>query len=71
MCGAINFIDATGLEMLRRLDDGLAALGVALHLSDVKGPVRDQLAAIRFAEELSGAMYLTLDEAMTELGGQP
>ena len=71
MCGAINFIDATGLEMLRRLDDGLAALGVALHLSDVKGPVRDQLAAIRFAEELSGAMYLTLDDAMTELGGQP
>ena len=71
MCGAINFIDATGLEMLRRLDDGLAALGVALHLSDVKGPVRDQLAAIRFADELSGATYLTLDEAMTELGGQP
>lgn len=71
MCGAINFIDATGLEMLRRLDDGLAALGLALHLSDVKGPVRDQLAAIRFAETLSGNVYLTMDEAMTELGRQP
>ena len=70
MCGAINFIDATGLEMLRRLDDGLAALGLALHLSDVKGPVRDQLAAIRFAEALSGNVYLTMDDAMTELGGQ-
>ncbi len=68
MCGAINFIDATGLEMLRRLDDGLAALGLALHLSDVKGPVRDQFAAIGFAKELSGNTYLTLDEAMSALG---
>lgn len=67
MCGAINFIDATGLTMLRRLDGGLAALGVMLHLSDVKGPVRDQLAAIGFSQELSGGIHVTMDAAMDAL----
>ena len=39
VCSAINFIDTTGLEMLRRLNHTLASLDIALHLSEVKGPV--------------------------------
>ena len=67
VCSAINFIDTTGLEMLRRLNHTLSARGVALHLSDVKGPVRDQLESTSLAGELSGNLYLTTDEAMREL----
>ncbi len=67
VCSAINFIDTTGLEMLRRLNHTLSALGIALHLSDVKGPVRDQLESTSLAGELSGNLYLTTDEAMREL----
>ena len=67
VCSAINFIDTTGLEMLRRLNHTLSSLGIALHLSDVKGPVRDQLESTSLAGELSGNLYLTTDEAMREL----
>ena len=67
VCSAINFIDTTGLEMLRRLNHTLGERGVALHLSDVKGPVRDQLESTSLAGELSGNLYLTTDEAMREL----
>ena len=68
VCSAINFIDTTGLEMLRRLNHSLDALGVTLHLSEVKGPVRDQLESTSLAGELSGNLYPTTDEAMRELG---
>ena len=67
VCSAINFIDTTGLEMLRRLNHTLDSLGIALHLSDVKGPVRDQLESTSLSGELSGNFYLTTDEAMREL----
>lgn len=67
VCSAINFIDTTGLEMLRRLNHALDSLGVAMHLSDVKGPVRDQLESTSLSGELSGNLYLTTDEAMREL----
>ncbi len=39
----INDIDATGAEMLVDVLDELDERGVALHLADVKGPVRDVL----------------------------
>ena len=68
VCSAINFIDTTGLEMLRRLNHTLDSLGIALHLSDVKGPVRDQLESTSLSGELSGNLYPTTDEAMRELG---
>ncbi len=64
VCSAINFIDTTGLEMLHRLNHTLTERGVVLHLSDVKGPVRDQLATTGLTAELSGEVYLTTDEAM-------
>ena len=39
----VNDIDATGAAMLSEVLDELTARGVGLHLSDVKGPVRDVL----------------------------
>ena len=67
MCSAINFIDASGLSTLRRANHALRAQGIVLHVSDAKGAVRDQFAAINLAQELSGNVYGTMDEAMGEL----
>ena len=69
VCSAINFIDTSGLEMLRRVNHTLEAREVALHLSDVKGPVAEQVAATSVADELTGQVYLTTDEAMRALSG--
>ena len=69
VCSAINFIDTTGLETLRRVNHTLEARNVALHLSDVKGPVATQIEATSLAEELTGRMFLTTDEAMRTVTG--
>ncbi len=68
VCSAINFIDTSGLAMLERLDRELTRRDVQLHLSEVKGPVMDQLNAADLPRELSGRIFFTTDEAMRELG---
>ena len=60
----INFIDTSGLEMLRRVNESLRLVSVKLHLSEVKGPVVDRLVETAFAKEISGQMFFTTDEAM-------
>lgn len=59
ICSAVNLIDSTALEMLATLAQDLKRLGVELHLTDVKGPVMDRLAAIGFVEQL-GADHVHL-----------
>jgi SulP family sulfate permease len=68
VCSSINFIDTSGLEMLERVDRELIRRDVRLHLSEVKGPVMDQLNASRLPGDLSGRIYFTTDEAMRDLG---
>ena len=67
VCSSINFIDTSGLEMLERIDRALIRSDVKLHLSEVKGPVMDQLNASDLPRELSGQIFFTTDEAMREL----
>jgi SulP family sulfate permease len=67
VCSAINFIDTSGLEMLERVNRELTRKDVRLHLSDVKGPVMDQLKASELPVELSGSIYFTTDAAMRDL----
>ena len=64
VCSSINFIDTSGLEMLRRVNESLRLVSVKLHLSEVKGPVMDRLVETAFAKEISGQMFFTTDEAM-------
>ena len=64
---AVNFVDATGLEMLRRLAAQLCNAGVSLHLCEVKGPLRDQLEHANVADWLSGQVFATTDDAFTAL----
>ena len=70
---AVNFIDTTGLEMLKRLTHRLARRGVAMHLCEIKGPVRDQLEHVAVDDWLTGRVFQTTDDAfnaLTEAAGQ-
>ena len=63
VCSSINFIDTSGLEMLSRINESLRSVAIKLHLSEVKGPLMDRLADTSFAQELSGQIFFTTDEA--------
>ncbi|MCV6612941.1 MAG: sulfate permease [Amphritea sp.] len=68
ICNAVNFIDASALESLENLSVHLASEGITLHLSEVKGPVMDQLQNTHFIELIQpGKVFFTTDEAIREL----
>lgn len=70
ICTAVNFIDASALETLENLVHNLRGEGITLHLSEVKGPVMDQLKSTHFPSTLGeGRIFFTTDEAMRELAG--
>ncbi|RJL02916.1 SulP family inorganic anion transporter, partial [Paracoccus siganidrum] len=50
MCSAVNSIDLSALESLQALNLRLSDMGVALHLSEVKGPVMDRLGRCHFLQ---------------------
>jgi SulP family sulfate permease len=66
-CSAINDIDASALESLEAIDQRLRNAGLSLHLSEVKGPVMDRLQTTDFLKHLSGKVYLTHYQAVSEL----
>lgn len=66
---AVNFVDASGLAMLERLARRLSASDVALHLCEVKGPVRDQLEHVDLDAWLTGQVHRTADEACNAIAG--
>jgi SulP family sulfate permease len=67
LCSAVNDIDMSALESLEAIDQRLASMGVALHLSEVKGPVMDKLARSALLGHLSGQVFLSQHEAMAAL----
>jgi len=66
-CSAINDIDASALESLESIDHRLRDAGLALHLSEVKGPVMDRLTDTAFLRDLSGKVFLSHYQAIGEL----
>lgn len=58
-CNAINHIDASALESLEKIDENLHAMGITLYLSEVKGPVQDQLAKSDWYESIRSRIGLT------------
>ncbi|MFZ9812528.1 MAG: SulP family inorganic anion transporter [Burkholderiaceae bacterium] len=66
-CSAINDIDASALESLEAIDQRLGDAGARLHLSEVKGPVMDRLQSTDFLKTLSGKVYLSQYQAISEL----
>jgi SulP family sulfate permease len=67
LCSAINDIDASALESLESIDGRLRDAGLTLHLSEVKGPVMDRLAATDFLRHLRGQVFLTHYQAVQAL----
>lgn len=60
----INDIDATGAEALREALVELADRAVDLHLTDVKGPVRDVLRRAGIWDELGPRIHTSTDDAV-------
>lgn len=70
-CSAINAIDASALESLEAIAHRLHEAGIALHLSEVKGPVMDRLQHSDFLQQMGGQVFLTHHQAVCALGGEP
>lgn len=70
MCPAVNSIDASALESLEAINARLRDSDVKLHLSEIKGPVMDQLLRSHFLEELTGKVYLSQYDAFSALDPQ-
>ncbi|MBR7887310.1 sulfate permease [Marinomonas sp. A79] len=70
MCTAVNMIDASALQSLEKVVVRLADAGVKVHLSEVKGPVMDKLIGSILLTNLSGKVFLTQHQAITELTQQ-
>ena len=68
----INDLDATGAEMFHDLLNEVASRNVELHLSDVKGPVRDVLRRSGIWDELSDHVHTSTNDALTVIrAGKP
>jgi len=74
MCSAVNDIDASAVEVLKSINDNLKQLGIGFHLSEVKGPVMDQLQKCRLLRWLNGEVFLTqykAYETLSKFGFRP
>jgi SulP family sulfate permease len=60
----VNHIDVSGLTALQELRAALAAEGLRLELSEVKGPVLDRLRAVGWLEAQDVSLYLSHHEGM-------
>ncbi len=60
----INDIDATGAEMLHEVLGDLEDRGIALHLADVKGPVRDVLRRADIWTHATTTMHVSAHDAV-------
>jgi len=70
MMSGVNDIDLSGLEALEQLSDSLHTLGARLHLSEVKGPLRDRFEAFGLGW-LNGRTFTTQLEAHLALTSRP
>ncbi len=70
MFSAVNEVDYSALECLEAINHRLKALGIGLHLSEVKGPVMDRLKRSHFIENLNGQVFLSQQNAWVTLSTQ-
>lgn len=66
-CSSISTIDLSALEMLQDFDTELNKLAITLHLSEVKGPVMDNLKQSHWLTQMRGTIYLTHYQAIQQL----
>ena len=66
-CSAINDVDASALESLEAVASRLKESGIALHFSEIKGPVMDKLRSTTLLQHLHGRVFLTNYQAIQAL----
>ncbi len=66
----INDLDATGADMLHEILTEVEERGVALHLSDVKGPVRDVLRRARIWDRFGDRIHSSTNDAVAAITNQ-
>jgi len=66
-CSAVNDIDASALESLHAIATRLHDSGIALHFSEIKGPLMDKLKPTDFLQTLHGRVFLTTYQAVQSL----
>jgi SulP family sulfate permease len=66
-CSAVNDIDASALESLESIASRFKDSGIALHFSEIKGPVMDKLNTTHFLDSLHGRVFLTNFQAIQAL----
>ncbi|QQS52775.1 MAG: sulfate permease [Bacteroidota bacterium] len=66
-CPAVNTIDISALESLEAINVRLKDGGITFHLSEVKGPIMDRLNRSHFPQVLTGKIYLTHMDAVSEI----
>jgi SulP family sulfate permease len=66
-CPAVNTIDVSALESLEAINRRLADGGVTFHLSEIKGPVMDQLKRSHFLQEMAGKVHLSHFDAVASI----
>lgn len=71
MMTGVNAIDLSGLEALQQLARQLGARGLQMHLSELKGPVADQLHLAGLADWLPGRVYRMQADAWAVLADEP
>lgn len=64
---AINHLDASAVDSLLSLNQRLDDAGIRLHLSEIKGPVMDQLQPTTLPALLTGQIFLTQYQAIRTL----
>ncbi len=66
----INDLDATGAEMLAEVIPEIEEHGVALHLTDVKGPVRDVLHRAGLWDHFGHRIHASTHDAVTAIAAE-
>ncbi|MBS7662842.1 sulfate permease [Pseudomonas lalucatii] len=67
MCSGVNLIDASALDSLEAIAERLRSAGAQLHLSEVKGPVMDQLQRSDFLQDFGGQVFTSQYQALHAL----
>ena len=67
MCNAVNMIDISALESLETMMQRLKSANIALHFSEVKGPIMDKLRDTHLISELTGEVFLTQHQAIKSI----
>lgn len=67
MCSGVNHIDASALDSLQAIAQRLHDARIQLHLSEVKGPVMDQLQRSDFLQRFGGRVFVSQYQALQEL----